>query len=215
MTHVVTVDRQLHDRDEFLAEIKDRLLQSHALMKWAHDKKRSDMEFTIGNWVWLRLNQWVATSVRTTGPSKLGAKFFAPYQVTVKIGLVSYRLQLSPHAKIHNVFHIVFLKKFEGSPPMTTPLLPPIVHGYAVPDPEKVVRAQPMASSWEVLIQWQGKTAAEATWEPLEQFKEAYPEFKLENELFRQGGGSVMDSFFHKQYTRRRKPIKDQEPISG
>jgi hypothetical protein len=24
-----------------------------------------------------------------------------------------------------------------------------------------------------------------------------------------------MDSFFHQQYTRRRKPIKDQGPISG
>jgi hypothetical protein len=25
--------------------------------------------------------------------------------------------------------------------------------------------------------------------------------------------GSVMDSFFHQQYTRRRKPIKDQGPL--
>jgi hypothetical protein len=28
MTRVVTVDRQLRDRNEFLAEIKERLLQS-------------------------------------------------------------------------------------------------------------------------------------------------------------------------------------------
>jgi hypothetical protein len=64
-------------------------------------------------------------------------------------------------------------------------------------------------------VQWHGKTAAEATWEPLEQFKEVYPEFKLEDELFHQGGCSVMDSFFHRQYTCRRKPTKDQGPISG
>jgi hypothetical protein len=56
-------------------------------------------------------------------------------------------------------------------------------------------------------MQLQGKTAIEATWEPLEHFKEAYSEFKFEDELFCQGGGSVMDSFFHKQYTRTRKPI--------
>jgi hypothetical protein len=64
-------------------------------------------------------------------------------------------------------------------------------------------------------VQWQGQTAAEATWEPLEQFKEVYPEFQLEDELFRQGGGSVMDFFFHRQYMRRRKPTKDQGAISG
>jgi hypothetical protein len=107
MTRVVTVDRQLRDRDEFLTEIKDRLLQSHALMKQAHDQKRSDMAFAVSDWVWLCLNQRAATSVHGTGPSKLSAKFFGPYQVTTKIGSVSYRLQLPPNAKIHNVFHVV------------------------------------------------------------------------------------------------------------
>jgi hypothetical protein len=197
-----------------LTEIKDRLLQSQALMKQAHDQRRSDMEFVVGDWVWLRLNQRATTLVRGARPSKLSANFFGPYQVTAKIGSVSYCLQLSPNAKIHNVFHVVFLKKFAGSPQTHTPQLPPIVCGRVVPVPEKVVHARPTASSWEVLTQWQGKTAAEATWEPLEQFKEAYPKFKLENELFRQGGGSVMDSF-HQRYTRRRKPIKDQGLISG
>jgi hypothetical protein len=56
MTRVVTMDRQLRDRDEFLTEIKDRLLQSQGLMKQAHDQRRSDMEFAVGDWVWLRLN---------------------------------------------------------------------------------------------------------------------------------------------------------------
>jgi hypothetical protein len=37
MTRVVAVDRQLRDCDEFLTEIKYRLLQSQTLMKQAHD----------------------------------------------------------------------------------------------------------------------------------------------------------------------------------
>jgi transcriptional regulator GlxA family with amidase domain len=32
---------------------------------------------------------------------------------------------------------------------------------------------------------------AEATWEPVEQFKEDYPDVKLEDELFRQGGAML------------------------
>jgi hypothetical protein len=148
LSHVVTVDRQLCDCDEFLIKIKERFLQSQTLMKQGHGKKRTDVEFGVDDWVWLRLNQRAAMTVRTTGPSKLGAKFFGPYQVTTKIGLVSNRLQLPPHAKIHNVFHVVFLKKFEGSPSTSTPPLPPIVRGRTVAVPENVVRTRPTATSW-------------------------------------------------------------------
>jgi hypothetical protein len=46
----------------------------------------------------------------------------------------------------------------------------------------------------------------------LEQFKEAYPDFKLEDELFRLGGGSVVDAFFDQQYGRSpKKPASAQE----
>jgi hypothetical protein len=68
-------------------------------MKKEHDKKRMDIKFVVGDWVWLHLNQRAASTVCTTGPSKLGAKFFGPYQIMTKIGSVSYRLQLPPHAK--------------------------------------------------------------------------------------------------------------------
>jgi hypothetical protein len=62
----------------------------------------------------------------------------------------------------------------------------------------RVVRAQPTAMSWELLVQRQGRTTAEATWEEMAQIKEAYLDFELEDELFRQGEGSVMNSFFHR-----------------
>jgi hypothetical protein len=49
-----------------------------------------------------------------------------------------------------------------------------------------------------LLVRWKDRLAGEATWEPIDQFKDAYPEFQLEDELFRQAGGSVMDTFFGK-----------------
>jgi hypothetical protein len=51
------------------------------------------------------------------------------------------------------------------------------------------VRARPTATSWEILVQWQDRSATDATWEALDQFKEDFPAFQLKDELFRQAGG--------------------------
>ena len=122
-----------------------------------------------------------------------------------RIGDVAYRLRLPAKTRIHDVFHVVFLKKHQGDPPTETVPLPPIVHGRAVPTPAKVIRARLNRGDWELSVQWVGHSVSEATWEPLEQFKEHYPTFQLEDELFRKEGGSVVDSFVGLTYERRRK----------
>jgi hypothetical protein len=131
-TRVAAVDRQLRDRDTFITEIRERLLQAQDIMKHQHDQNRRQVEFQIGDWVWLRLNHRVAVGICSPGQTKLGPKYFGPYAVLEKIGVVAYRLQLPPSAKIHNVFHIVFLKKFEVAPPIEQAPLSPIVRGRAV-----------------------------------------------------------------------------------
>jgi hypothetical protein len=73
------------------------------------------------------------------------------------------------------------------------------------PQPDQVLHARPSASSWELLVRWADQPALAATWEALEDFKEAYLEFQLEDMLFQQGGGNVMDQFFGNQYWRRPK----------
>jgi hypothetical protein len=106
----------------------------------------------VGDWIWLCLNNRAATTIKEGGYSKLGPKYFGPYEVCEKIGAVSYMLRLPVKAKIHDVFHIAFLKKFEGVPHGTVPPLPPIVRGKAVAQLEKVVHAHPTKDSWEVLV---------------------------------------------------------------
>jgi hypothetical protein len=148
------------------------------------------------------LNHCATVSVREAGPSKLVPKFFGPYQVVERIGLVSYRMKLPAR---HDVFHIEFLHKFEGQAPDFVPPLLPIVRGRVVPQSDQVLRTRPSASSWDLLVHWADQPASAATWEALEEFKEAYPEFQLEGKLFQPGGGNVMDQFFGKQYRRRPK----------
>jgi hypothetical protein len=182
---VVAVDRQLTERDEFLSEIKDRLRQAQDLMKTTHDAKHRPLEFQVGQWVWLRLNSRVAIAIKDGAQSKLQLKYYSPYEVIEKIGSLAYRLRLPPKARIHDVFHVVFPKKFDGAPPMAAPPLPPIVHDRAIPQPDQVVHARPTKMSWELLVCWQGRSVGEATWEQLDRFKEDFTlHFSLRTSCF-------------------------------
>ena len=54
-------------------------------------------------------------------------------------------------------------------------------------------------------MNWEGRTAADVTWEPIAKFKERYLEFELMDELFVGERGNVVDSFLGQHYRRRTK----------
>jgi len=192
-----------------LKEIRERLLLAQDVMKASHDKKRRDLEFSVGDWVWLRLHHRTAVGI-TSSISKLAPRFYGTFQVIARIGDVAYRLQLPEKARIHNVFHVGLLKKFIGDPPAAAPVpLPPIVHGRVLPTPSKILRARLNRGVWELLIHWEGRAASEATWERLPVFVADYPDFHLEDELFLGEGGNVTDSFVGRVYRRRPRHTKD------
>ena len=171
------------------------------------------MEYSVGDWVWLHLHQRTAVGITAASSSKLGPCYFGPYQITERLGAVAYRLRLPPKARIHDVFHVALLKKFQGDPPAKLVPLPPILHGRVVPTPAQVVRGRLNRGQCELLVQWEGRVAAEATWEPVKDFKERYTQFQLADELFVGEEGSVVDSFVGRQY--RRRPRRPHGPNRG
>jgi hypothetical protein len=130
---VVALEQQLQERDMFLTEIHDRLIQAQGHMKEQYDGCHCDIQFVVGDWVWLRLNQCAAVTVCDSPTPKLAPKFFGPYEVTARIGPISYRLHLPAKARIHDVLYVVFLKRYMGTQLETTVPLPPIVRGRTVP----------------------------------------------------------------------------------
>ena len=124
---------------------------------------------------------------------KLGPKYAGPYQVLERIGEVAYRLWLPDGARIHDVFHVGVLKPFRGaSTPAATPPLPPLQHGRPLLLPERVLRSSLRRGVWHILVKWANMPASEATWEPVDGFRQAHPSFQLEDELFSEGGRDVM-----------------------
>jgi hypothetical protein len=119
----------------------------------------------VGDWVWLRLHHHLATTLTDQVHDKLAPKFYGPFQVLEHIGVVSYELALPPHTHIHNIFHAVFLKKFNGIPHAAPVPLPPINHGHVLPQLEKVLRARLNHDVWEIMVKWVGQADANATWE--------------------------------------------------
>ena len=65
------VEQQLLERDEFIAEIRDRLEQAQQYSKHQYDKKHRELSFAVGQWVWLRLLHRSVTSLKIQGRGKL------------------------------------------------------------------------------------------------------------------------------------------------
>jgi hypothetical protein len=97
-TRVPAVAQQLAERDEFLAEIRDRLEQAQQHYKSYYDKKHRDLQFSVHDWVWLRLLNRPVASLDITGRGKLGPRFYGPFKIIERVGDVAYKLELPAEA---------------------------------------------------------------------------------------------------------------------
>jgi hypothetical protein len=201
-TRLPAVAKSMAEREEFLADVKGRLEQAQATQKLFYDRHHRQVSYQVGDWALLRLRQRSASSLPQAAAGKLKPRFCGPYRVIELINDVAVRLALPAGARIHDVFHVGLLKKFRGEPPAATPPLPPLRHGALDPEPARAVRYRVVGGVPQALIQWQGATAASATWEDTAAFRAKYPAFQLEDELVLGGEGDVM---FGRTYTRRRR----------
>ena len=190
----------LRDRDAFLEEVRERLLQAQQYAKRYYDEHHRDVSFAVGAWVLLRLLHRPMQVLVAHSKGKLRPRYAGPFMVLERVGPVAYRLQLPAGARLHDVFHVSQLKAYTGAPPAAPVPLPPVQDGRLLQAPERVLRAQLSRGAWRVLVQWQGLPVDDATWEPLKEFKEQYPEVQLEDELFAEEGRDVMTGI---QYKRR------------
>ncbi|PKU75090.1 hypothetical protein MA16_Dca019459 [Dendrobium catenatum] len=172
-TQVSSVEQYLEERDKVLEDLKKHLLRAQQLMKKQADSHRRDMQFEVGEKVFLKLRPYRQQTVARRN-EKLAPRYFGPYEVLDKIGAVAYRLKLPPSATIHPVFHVSELRRVIGEHAASTELPVTLTEDLEVIlEPMEItgVRSDKDGNK-EMLIRWRGLPDFDATWEPVERMKE-------------------------------------------
>ena len=88
------------------------MLASQSRQKSYADPKHRDVEFQVGDHVFLRVSP--LRGVRRFGKKgKLSPRFIGPFEILERVGQVAYRLALPPSLSgVHDVFHISMLRKY-------------------------------------------------------------------------------------------------------
>jgi hypothetical protein len=123
--------------------LKDHLQRAQNQQKVQADKHRVDHTFEVDDLVYLMLQPYRQASIKRSRAEKMQPRFFGPYRVCKRIGAVAYELELPQGSKIHNVFHVLCLKKALGQHVRPNEALPPMdEEGQLVLIPEEVLEVR-------------------------------------------------------------------------
>ncbi|GJT85576.1 retrotransposable element Tf2 [Tanacetum coccineum] len=153
---VEVVDRTLVAREQTLKLLHFNLKKAQDRMKSQADKGRSDREFQVNDWVYLKLQPYRQLTVRQGKHNKLSSKYFGPFQVIERIGKLLLWGKF-PQCDDEGLLAATPLTLLE----------------------RKIVKQNNMMVIYG-LIQWSNGEIEDATWEKLEDIVSRFPEFVLD-----------------------------------
>ncbi|KAJ9560732.1 hypothetical protein OSB04_005892 [Centaurea solstitialis] len=167
---------------EDIQRIRERLRTAQSRQKSYAYRRRSELEFQVGDRVLLKVSPWKGV-IRFRKRGKLGPRYIGPFTVLARVGKVAYHLELPEVlGQIHSTFHVSQLRKCLADETAHIPLddiqvdegLNYVERPVAVID-RKVKRLRSKEIRI-VKVQWQHRKASEWTWESEAEMREHYPE---------------------------------------
>ncbi|KAI5334636.1 hypothetical protein L3X38_024769 [Prunus dulcis] len=179
--HRLEVADDVERTKEQVKIIRERLKTAQDRQKSYADNRRKDLQFKVGDWVFLKLSPWKGV-VRFGRRGKLSPRYIGPYEIVERVGLVAYRLALPPDLSwLHDVFHVSMLRRYIFDPYHVLEEQPIELQEdltYVEQLVQILDRKMQVLRSREiplVKVLWRSHTVEEATWEPEDQMREQYP----------------------------------------
>lgn len=103
---VEEVSQLMAQRNTMLEEMKEQLEKAQNRMKTQANKHRREVEYNVGDMVFLKIQPYKLKSLAKRVNQKLSPRYYGPYEIERKVGAVAYKLKLPPDSKVHPVFHV-------------------------------------------------------------------------------------------------------------
>ncbi|GKD08089.1 putative reverse transcriptase domain-containing protein, partial [Tanacetum coccineum] len=166
---------------EKISQIMDRLKVARDRQKSYTDKRRKPLEFSVGDYVLLKVSPWKGV-VRFGKKGKLAPRFFGPFEIIKKVGPVAYMLDLPKELDgVHDTFHVSNLKKSLADPTLQVPLNEIQVDARLnfVEVPVEILEREFKKLKRSIIsivkVRWNSKRGPEFTWERKDQMELKYP----------------------------------------
>ncbi|GJS36514.1 putative reverse transcriptase domain-containing protein [Tanacetum coccineum] len=112
----------VQETTEKISQIKDRLKAVRDRQKSYADKKRKPLEFSVGDYVLLKVSPWKGV-VRFGKKKKIAPRFVIPFEIIKKVGPVAYMLDFPEELDgVHDKFHVSNLKNCLADPKLQVAL---------------------------------------------------------------------------------------------
>jgi hypothetical protein len=176
----------LQEAEEKVRMIRENLKAAQSRQKSYSDKRRRELTFHIGDFVYLRVSPLKGMQ-RFQVKGKLAPRYIGPFKVLARRGEVSYQLELPPKlSEVHNVFHVSLLQKCLEAPEKQD-IFKNIDHRSVDINKDLTYREVPIRILEEAYrttrtrsikfleVQWSNHTEDEATWEREDYLKIEFP----------------------------------------
>nr|GFA50584.1 putative reverse transcriptase domain-containing protein [Tanacetum cinerariifolium] len=166
----------VQDTTEKMSQIKDRLKGVHDRKKSYTNKRRKPPEFSIGDYVLLKVSPWKdVVCFRKKG--KLAPRFVGPFEIVEKVGLVAYQLDLPEELNgVHETFHVSNLKKCLADLTLQSQVDAKLNFVEELVEILETEFKKLKRSRIDIVkVQWNSKRGPEFTWEHEDQMKLKYP----------------------------------------